>query len=546
MKDEVIQIIPLGGLGEVGMNMIVFCIGDEWFVVDAGVQFGDPTLIGAEKVLPDMDFLLENRSKIKAFVLTHGHEDHIGALQYVMDVCSAPVFGPPFAIAVIKEKAKEFGEITNLDLRGIPSDGILDLWGVKIEFIRVTHSIPDAYALCIHTPVGIIVHTGDFKIDPNPVDGRAFERERLMRLKDVRLLLSDSTNAEIEGHTRGERELFQTLRYIIGEARGRVIISLFASNIHRIRGIIDIAKDVGRRVALIGRSLHLYLSAAMDSGHGFLLPDLVDPEKIDDLPDHRLLIICTGSQAEPRSTLYRASNQDHQQLIIRKGDRVILSSRMIPGNERAILRMVNRLVALGAEVFHERNAPVHASGHAQRDELMEMMSLVRPRSFIPIHGEFVYLSSHAKIAKERQVEDVKIVGNGDVVEVSHDTVRVVDHISLNPYYCDGPTVGDADELRLSERKKLAWNGSVALHLKIKKARDRLAVLSDVKMAGVPDINNDIIDFVKMTISDAVSQLSVDVSKQDVETVVLGAVKSFFKHRLEKNPCVMPFIEFMNG
>ncbi len=560
-RGDALTILPLGGLGEIGMNMTLYGVGDDWFAVDAGVQFCDPWLVGAEHCLPDLDLLSDYRDRIQAVVLTHGHEDHLGAVEHVARVCRVPVYAPAFACELLRLKADEFGAVARPDLHPVTPGDRVSVGPMTIEFLRVTHSIPDCHALAIRTPFGTVVHSGDFKVDPDPPDGRPFDHKGFERLGDkgVRLLLSDSTNALAPGRTRPEREVIAGLAPLIEEAPGRVIVSLFASNVHRVLGLVEVAARAGRRVALVGRSLHVYLEAARRAGQVTGTAkgvDFVDTRALDLVPDGRLLVICTGSQAEARSALYRAAQQDHPDLVIRPGDLVILSSRIIPGNERAIHRMINNLTRLGARVLHERVARVHGSGHACQEELKDLIRLVRPRSFIPIHGEYSFLRAHADLALQEGVPDCRVVENGHLVEVTADEVSVADRLPLTFHYVDGPLVGDASELRLDERRRIGWTGVLAARVVMRSARVGAGrgskgggghskkpwrALVEVQGVGVPIVDPAQFETAAAEVVEELEDLPAEATRAQMEETVSGTLRAFFRRRMERKPHVMVFL-----
>ena len=543
MSRDVLSILPLGGLGEIGMNMTLYGFGDDWFAVDAGVQFGDPWLAGAEQVLPDLDLLYDYRDRIRALILTHAHEDHLGAVEFVTRVCRVPVHAPPFACELLRLKAEEFGAVSRPDLLPVKPGDRVEIGAMTVRFVRVTHSIPDALALAIETPVGTVVHSGDFKMDPDPLDGRPFDAAEFQRLGDagVRLLLSDSTNALQPGRTRPERDVLKTIASILAEAPGRVIVSLFASNVHRVLGLIEAASRCGRRTALIGKSLSVYLEAARRSDQAPAHLALLDRRAIVQVPDREVLILCTGSQAEARSALFRASHQDHPDLVIRHGDVVVLSSRMIPGNERAIHRMVNNLTRLGARVLHERVAPVHGSGHACQEELRDLIRLVRPRTLIPIHGEYSFLRAHADLAASEGVSDVLVAENGHLVEVARDEAVIADRIPLTPHYLDGPLVGDATELRLDERRRIGWTGVVAARVVLRRVRRRWHASVEVQGVGCPVLEPDLFESAAAEVAQELEALPIETPRPRLEETVTGTLRSFFRRRMERKPAVMVFL-----
>ncbi len=542
--DSTLKILPLGGLGEIGMNLTLYGVGDDWVVVDAGVQFCDPATIGAELMLPDLDLLSEYRDRIRAIILTHGHEDHIGAVEYVVSQMNVPVHAPPFACELMRLKASEFGAVARADLRPVAPGQVLHLGRITVEFVRVTHSIPDCHALVLRTPVGTVIHTGDFKIDPDPLDGRAFDTERFRALGDegVRLLLSDSTNAEVPGHTRSEREVIEAIEHQFRKAEGRVIVSLFASNVFRVRALVEAAARCGRRACLMGKSLSVYNEAAERAFKLKPLADLVDPHQLHRMHGFGVVVLCTGSQAEPRSVLYRASVNDHPDLRIQEGDVVLLSSRMIPGNERSIHRMANNLARLGARIVHDKIAPIHASGHAQRDELAEMLHLVRPRTFVPIHGEFAFLRAHSELAAEHDVRDVQVIENGRMLEVTKDDVQVTEHVPLTFHYLDEPLVGDAGELVLDERRRIGWTGVIAAHLKAERGRRRLKVVVDLHTVGIPMALDGLLDEAAGYAADQVADLPVESTKRQIEETLSASLRSFFRRRMDRKPAVLSFVE----
>lgn len=542
--DQTLKILPLGGLGEIGMNLTLYGVGDDWLVVDAGVQFCDPTQVGADRMLPDLDLLAEYRDRIKAIVITHGHEDHIGAVEYIVGALKVPVHAPPFVCELLRLKATEYGAVAKADLRPVAPGHVLRVGAMTVEFLRVTHSIPDSHALVLRTPAGIIVHTGDFKIDPEPLDGQPFDTEgfRALGEEGVRMLLSDSTNAEVPGHTRPDRAVVAEIERRIAGAEGRVIVALFASNVYRVRALAEAAARCGRRTCLMGRSLSVYNEAAERAFKLPPLPDLVDPHQLHRMHDSGVMVICTGSQAEPRSVLFRAAATDHPDLRIKEGDVVIMSSRMIPGNERTIHRMLNNLSRQGARVVHEKMAPVHASGHAQRDELSAMICLVRPRTFVPIHGEFAYLRSHAELATELGVDDVRIIENGHMLEVTAGDAVVTEHVPLTFHYLDDPLVGDATELVLEERRRIGWTGVVAARLKAERGRRKWKTTVDLHSVGVPMAQEGLLDEAAGYAADEVSDLPVDSTRRQLEEMLTASIRAFFRRKMDRKPAVLTFVE----
>jgi ribonuclease J len=457
------------------------------------------------------------------------------------------VFATPFVYHLVNAKHEIFGRGRRPDIHPVSAGDVIEIGPFEIEFIRVCHSIPDSCALAIQTPVGMVVHTGDFRIDKAPFDGHLTDMNRFRQLGDagVRLLMSDSTNAQVAGRTRSDVDVRAGLEKVISEAKGRVIVSLFASNVMRVRALCEIAEKYGRRTAMIGRSMDIYSEAANKAF--FMRPPagLVDEHNVERVDDDEILVLCTGSQAEPRSVLNRASLSDHPDLKIHPGDTVVFSSRIIPGNEKAIFKMINNLTRLGARVIHERTANVHGSGHAQREELEEMIRAVRPEIMVPIHGDYRFMASHRDLAEACGVEDVRILENGYQFELSKHDALVTDHVSLNFHYVDGPLVGDADELRLSERRRIAWNGVLAACLKISRDGREWDVGLKVQSVGVPYFDEETVGMARRYAVEQLTELPLDSSRQVIEDTLVSSLRSYVRRITEHKAVVLPFIEFLD-
>ena len=460
---DVLRVIPLGGLGEVGKNMTVYEIGGELIIVDAGMAFPRDEHLGVDVILPDFGYLHER--PVRAVVLTHAHEDHVGSLPYLMrEVRVEEIWATRLTLGLVKSKLDEHGLLRAAELREIdPEAPPIELGRFRIEFVRMAHSVPDAVGLSIETAAGRVFHTGDWKLDHTPVDGLKTDVGRLADLgnRGVDLLLGDSTNAERPGFTRSERVVGEAFRQIIPARTGRVLVSSFASNIHRMQQAIDVAGDTGRKVVVVGRWMRRNMNVARNLGYVDVPEDnLVRPADLDELLPHEQLILCTGSQGEPLSALTRIAYNDHPAIKVERGDTVIISARPVPGNELRVHDAINRLTKNGAEVLHEENAEVHVSGHARAEELRTLISLIRPKAVMPIHGEYRMQAAHARLAQEAGVPAASIVipENGDVVELSRDGVRIADRVEAGVTFVDGLGIGDISDVALRDRRHMSEDG----------------------------------------------------------------------------------------
>jgi ribonuclease J len=461
----VCRIIPLGGLGEVGKNMTVYEAEGSIVVLDAGLAFPRDEHLGVDLVLPDFAYLRDREEMIRAVVLTHGHEDHVGSLPYLMREVRVPlVIATRLTLALVKSKLDEHGLLREADLREMaPGDEAVRLGPFRVELIRMAHSIPDAVAVVLETPGGRCVHTGDYKLDHTPVDGQRTDVGMLAEVgnRGVDLLLGDSTNAERPGFTQSERVVGEAFRQIFPTRTGRILVSSFASNVHRMQQAVDVALDCGRKVAFVGRSMRKNANIARNLGYMDVPDDMIlRPHELAELPPEEQLILCTGSQGEPMSAMTRIAYNDHPAVSVERGDTVIISAKPIPGNELRVHDAINRLAKMGAEVLHEDNAPVHVSGHGRAEELRTIIGLLRPRAVMPVHGEFRMLAAHAQLAREGGVAADRIVlaENGSVVELADGVPRVVDHVQAGITFVDGLGVGDVHDVALRDRRRLAEDG----------------------------------------------------------------------------------------
>ncbi|OGQ44810.1 MAG: ribonuclease J, partial [Deltaproteobacteria bacterium RIFCSPLOWO2_01_FULL_42_9] len=484
-----LRIIPLGGLGEIGLNMMLVEYDDSIIIVDCGLMFPEDYMLGIDIVIPDITYLKKNREKVKAFLITHGHEDHTGALPFVLRDIKTPIYGTALTLGLIKEKLKEFNLDKETEFITVKPRGNVSIGPFDIEFIRVSHSIADGVALAIKTPVGVVIHTGDFKLDQTPVDGEILDYARFSEYgeKGVLLLLSDSTNVEKEGYTMSEKEIGKTFEEIFSASSGRIIVAAFSSNIHRIQQVINVAEKFGRKVMLNGRSMVANVGIARELGY-LKMPDglIIDLRELDNLPPQRAVLLTTGSQGEPMSALTRMAMDDHKQIKIRKGDTVILSSKFIPGHEKAISNMMNHLYRRGAEVIYEKVSEIHVSGHASQEELKIMLNMVKPKYFIPIHGEYRHLVKHSQLAERVGVkkENIILAEDGDVVEITESGAAIREKTESGKVFVDGKGVGDVGDVVLKDRKHLSQDGMVIAILALNEKTGEVIYGPDIITRGL--------------------------------------------------------------
>ena len=485
--DNKLKIIPLGGLGEIGKNMTIIRYGDEMIMIDAGLMFPENDMLGIDLVIPDISYVLENKNCLKAIVLTHGHEDHIGALPYILKKLTVPVYGTRLTLGILSGRLKEDG-VECKNLRAVSGGEIVMIGCFSVGFIRVNHSIPDSVGLSIKTPVGMIVHTGDFKLDYTPIDGKMTDFRRFADLgaRGVLLLMADSTNAEKEGHTPSERTVGTAFNRVFQNASGRIIVATFSSNVHRIQQAIDTAIRYRRRVAILGRSMVNVVNTSLELGY-LHAPEgaIIDIEDIRNYPANKIVIITTGSQGEPMSALTRMAMSDHRQVDVIPGDTVIISATPIPGNEKLVAKTVDNLLRLGANVVHRRDEGIHVSGHAARDELRLIHNLIKPKFFMPVHGELHHLFSHAKLAEEMGMnrENILVAENGAVIELSRDSGKIAGHVNAGVIMVDGLGVGDVGNIVLRDRRQLSQDGILIVVVTMNRALGKIISGPDIVSRG---------------------------------------------------------------
>ncbi|MCQ2358646.1 MAG: ribonuclease J [Phascolarctobacterium sp.] len=457
-----VQIIPLGGLGEIGKNMTAFRYADDIILIDAGLMFPEDEMLGIDLVIPDFQYLIDNKEKVRGIFITHGHEDHIGALPFVMKQIDCLVYGTPLTLGIVKSHLEEHG-ISDQNLVTIKPGDIINAGYFRMDFMRVNHSIPDAIAIAVNTPIGTIIHTGDFKIDHTPVDGQVTDFSKFADYGDkgVLCLMADSTNADRPGFTPSEKEVGKTFEDEFRYAKHRIIVATFSSNVHRIQQVINTAVKYGRKIAVLGRSMVNVVNIALELGY-LQCPEgqMIDIDETRNYTPDKLVIITTGSQGEPMSALTRMSTSDHRKVDICPGDTVIISATPIPGNEKLVSKTIDNLIKLGADVIYEKSNGVHVSGHASQEEMKLMQNLVRPKYFIPVHGEFRHLVKHAKLAESMGVpkENIVIGENGSIIEMTKDDIRIVGKVQSGRILIDGLGVGDVGNIVLRDRRQLSQDG----------------------------------------------------------------------------------------
>ncbi len=545
---ESLRIVPLGGLGEFGLNMMLIEYGDSAIAVDCGVMFPGADLLGIDLVIPDITYLLENSQKLKAIVLTHAHEDHMGAIPYVLKQLSVPVFGSRLTLGLLSSRIKEHRLEDIIDTREITAGKPWQLGPFTLEGIRVTHSLMDCLALAIETPVGTIIHTGDFKIDNTPLEGEMFDFQRFAAYgeKGVLLLLSDSTNVERRGHTPSEREVGTNLEQIFQQCAGRVLVSTFASSIPRIQQVMEISERSGRRMVLSGRSMVRNSQIAADLG--YLQPPrsfMTENDRWQDLAADRLTFLTTGSQGEPLSVLHRIALDDHKAIKIEPGDTVILSSKFIPGNEKVISNLINNLYRRGAEVHYEKVSEIHVSGHASQEELKTMLQLTRPRYFLPIHGEYRHLVRHRRLAQQVGIPDENcfILEDGDVLELSAHSAHKVSPVQVGKVYVDGKGIGDLGIIR--DRRHLSEDGIVLAVLAIHQQTGEIVAGPDLISRGFmrDEEGEEILEQARKVVLQTFNGMNRETraDSAELQEEVRKALRRHFRKHLERRPVVLPYI-----
>ena len=552
VKRTPLRIIPLGGLNEIGKNMTVFECGNDMFIVDCGLAFPDSDMPGVDLVIPDFTYVEQNIDKVRGIVITHGHEDHIGGLAYLLKKVNIPVYATRLTIGLIEGKLREHNLLSQTKLNVVTPRQTVKMGCMAVEFIHVNHSIPDAVGLAIHTPAGIVIHTGDFKVDFTPIEGGIIDLARFGELgnRGVLALMSDSTNAEKPGHTASERKVGSSFENLFAKAEGkRIIIATFASNIHRIQQIINNAVRTDRKVAVFGRSMLNVISTAMDLGY-LSVPEgvIIDLEAMNKYPPEKIVLITTGSQGEPMSALTRMAMNEHRSVTITPMDYIIISATPIPGNEKYVTRVVNELLKAGAEVIYESMYDVHVSGHACQEELKLIMALTRPRFFIPVHGEYKHLKKSAGLANSIGIPESNIIigSIGDVIETDGTDLRITGKVTAGRVLVDGLGVGDVGSIVLRDRKHLAEDGLIVVVATIESESGTILAGPDILSRG----------FVYVRESEEMMEAARDILRKTLESCLAGGVRDwngiksslrdslsdYIYMKTKRNPMILPIIE----
>ena len=549
MSKPRLKVIPLGGVSEIGKNMMVMEYADDIIVIDAGLMFPSEEMLGIDLVIPDISYLLERREKIKGIIITHGHEDHVGALPYLLPQLDVPVYSTKLTHGLISVKLKERRALTGAKLKVISPGEQFTLGQFKVELFPVCHSIPDAVGLIIYTPVGTVVHSGDFKVDYTPVDSKPTDLSRLAQLgaQGVLLLLSDSTYAELPGYTPSERVVGETLDRVIANATGRVIVTTFSSLVSRVQQVIDSAARHQRRVFIVGRSMNDTSRMALELGY-LNAPDgiLARLDELHGLPRNKIVFVTTGSQGEPTSALVRMANRDHRQLHIMRGDTVVISATPVPGNESLVNRTVDSLFKQGAQVLYDKVAPVHVHGHASQEELKLLLNLVNPKFFMPIHGEYRHLSFHARLAESVGIpkDNSFVLEDGDILELSPQMAKITDKVSAGNVYVDGLSVGDVGSVVLRNRRMLSRDGIVVVIIALNRQTGKLVGRPDIVSRGFVDTreSKEMMDESR----DAVARTLERGGDRPADwgfmsTKVRDTLNKFYYERTRRRPMILPFM-----
>lgn len=552
MKSEKakVKIIPLGGMNEIGKNLTVIEYKNDIVIIDCGLKFPDEDMFGIDLVIPDISYLLKNKEKISGIFLTHGHEDHIGALPYVLKQINVPVYGTKLTLGIVQSKLKEHGLLSTTQLEVVKPRDVIRLNSVSVEFIKTNHSIADSVAIAIHTPLGVVLHTGDFKVDFTPIDGEPMDVARFAELgkKGVLALMADSTNVERPGYTKSERVVGENLIGIFGKTKGRIIVATFASNIHRIQQIIDAAVIYGRKVAVSGRSMENIVNVAMELGYIQIEKEnLVSIDHINKYNNDQVVVITTGSQGEPMSALSRMAASEHRKVNIVEGDKIIISATPIPGNEKLVSRVVNQLFKKGADVVYDSLEDVHVSGHACQEELKLMQTLVKPKFFIPVHGEYRHLKLHGELAIKLglQKDNLVIADIGDVIEVTRNSIKKNGSVISGQVLVDGLGVGDVGNIVLRDRKHLSQDGILTVVVTLSKENKNIIAGPDIISRGFVYVRES--EGLMDEARELVRNILLDCEEKKItdwatlKSMVRDELRSYLYEKTKRRPMILPII-----
>ena len=552
MKNEKakVKIIPLGGINEIGKNITAIEYKNDIVVIDCGLKFPDEDMFGIDLVIPDITYLIKNKEKVSGIFLTHGHEDHIGALPYVLKQLNVPVYGTKLTLGIVETKLKEHGLLSSTELVRVKPRDVIRLNSVSVEFIKTNHSIADSVAIAVHTPLGVVLHTGDFKVDYTPIDGEPMDFARFAELgkKGVLAMMADSTNVEKSGYTNSERIVGESLTRIFGKTKGRIIIATFASNIHRIQQIIDAASVYGRKVAVSGRSMENIMNVAIELGYIEVDKDtLVSIDQINKYNNDQVVIITTGSQGEPMSALSRMAAAEHRKVNIVEGDTIIISATPIPGNEKLVSKVINQLFKKGAEVIYGSQENIHVSGHACQEELKLMQTLVRPKHFIPVHGEYRHLQQHGELAIKLGLDSKNVVipDVGDVIEVTRSGIKKNGSVISGQIFVDGLGVGDVGNIVLRDRKHLSQDGILTVVVTLSKENKTIVAGPDIISRGFVYVRES--ESLMDEARDIVRNILLDCEEKNIsdwatlKSNVRDELRSYLYEKTKRKPMILPII-----
>lgn len=552
MKNEKakVKIIPLGGVNEIGKNLTAIEYKNDIVVIDCGLKFPDEDMFGIDLVIPDITYLIKNKEKVSGIFLTHGHEDHIGALPYVLKQLNVPVYGTKLTLGIVETKLKEHGLLSSTELVRVKPRDVIRLNSVSVEFIKTNHSIADSVAIAVHTPLGVVLHTGDFKVDYTPIDGEPMDFARFAELgkKGVLAMMADSTNVEKSGYTNSEKIVGESLTRIFGKTKGRIIIATFASNIHRIQQIIDAASVYGRKVAVSGRSMENIMNVAIELGYIEVDKDtLVSIDQINKYNNDQVVIITTGSQGEPMSALSRMAASEHRKVNIVEGDTIIISATPIPGNEKLVSKVINQLFKKGAEVIYGSQENIHVSGHACQEELKLMQTLVRPKHFIPVHGEYRHLQQHGELAIKLGLDSKNVVipDVGDIIEVTRSGIKKNGTVISGQVFVDGLGVGDVGNIVLRDRKHLSQDGILTVVVTLSKENKTIVAGPDIISRGFVYVRES--ESLMDEARDIVRNILFECEEKNItdwatlKSNVRDELRSYLYEKTKRKPMILPII-----